>query len=50
MSATGLARVIVTARLIRQLCWNGEKGFFFEYDYQQGSQLPYWGMSAYWAL
>ena len=36
--------------LIRQLCWNGEKGFFFEYDYQQGSQLPYWGMSAYWAL
>jgi alpha,alpha-trehalase len=36
--------------LIRQLCWNSQKGSFFEYDYQQGTQLPYWGVYAYWAL
>jgi alpha,alpha-trehalase len=38
------------AALIRRLCWDGGQGFFFEYDYQQGSQLPYWGVYAYWAL
>ena len=36
--------------LIRQLCWNSQKGSFFEYDYVQGTQLPYWGVYAYWAL
>jgi alpha,alpha-trehalase len=36
--------------LIRRLCWDEAQGFFFEYDYVQGTPLPYWGVYAYWAL
>jgi alpha,alpha-trehalase len=36
--------------LIRRLCWDDSQGYFFEYDYVQGTQLPYWGVYAYWAL
>ncbi len=36
--------------LIRQYCWNQEKGFFFEYNYVQERQLPYWSICAYWTL
>jgi alpha,alpha-trehalase len=35
---------------IRRLCWDPAQGWFFEYDYVAGSQLPYWGIYATWAL
>lgn len=38
------------SRLIRQLCWDPAKGWFFEYDYKQGTQLAYWGIYAMWTL
>jgi len=38
------------AEKIRELCWNEDEGFFFEYQYVQGRQLPYWSLAAYWAM
>ena len=37
-------------RIMRELCWNEREGFFFEYNYKQQKQLPYWSLSAYWTL
>jgi alpha,alpha-trehalase len=36
--------------LVRRLCWDDAQGWFFEYDFVQGQQLPYWGIYATWAL
>ncbi len=38
------------AGLIRDLCWNETDGFFFEYQFTTGRQLPYWSLAAYWTL
>ena len=38
------------AEQIRNLCWNEDEGFFFEYQYVNGKQLPYWSLAAYWAM
>jgi alpha,alpha-trehalase len=38
------------ANLIQDLCWDESQGFFFEYDFVAGTRLPYWSLSAYWAL
>ncbi len=35
---------------IRDLCWDDALGFFFEYDFVAGRQLPFWSNCAYWAL
>lgn len=36
--------------LIRELCWDEEQGFFFEYQYTTGRRLPFWSLAAYWTL
>ncbi|HPN36221.1 MAG TPA: trehalase family glycosidase [bacterium] len=36
--------------LIRELCWDEEQGFFFEYQFTTGRRLPYWSLAAYWTL
>ncbi len=38
------------AALIREYCWNDEHGFFFEYQYEQQKQLPFWSLGAYWTM
>jgi len=38
------------AEKIRELCWNEEKGFFFEYQFEEEKQLPFWSLSGYWAM
>jgi alpha,alpha-trehalase len=38
------------AQLIRDHCWSEELGFFVEYDYVAGAQLPYLSLCAYWTL
>lgn len=35
---------------MRELCWNDEKGFFFEFQYEKKEQLPYWSLAGYWAM
>ncbi len=35
---------------IRDLAWDSERGFFFEYQYERKVLLPYWSLSAYWTL
>jgi alpha,alpha-trehalase len=36
--------------LMRRYCWNESSGYFLEYDYVAGKQLPYISDSAFWAL
>jgi alpha,alpha-trehalase len=45
-------RYIAKARgqRIRDLCWNEEKGFFFEYDFVNERQIPVWSLCAYWTV
>lgn len=38
------------AEVIRDLCWNEEEGFFFEYDFVNERQIPVWSLCAYWAV
>lgn len=38
------------ADLIRHYCWNEAAGYFLEYDYVSGKQLPYISDCAYWTL
>lgn len=38
------------AERIRKYCWNEQVGFFLEYDYIAGKQLPYISTCAYWSL
>lgn len=38
------------AQLIRKYCWNEDEGFFLEYNYQEGRQLPFRSLCAYWPL
>jgi alpha,alpha-trehalase len=38
------------AALIRQYCWNEETGFFLEYDFVSGKQLPCRSDCALWTL
>jgi alpha,alpha-trehalase len=38
------------AALIRELCWDEEAGFFFDYDHEAGRRLPYWSLCGYWPL
>ena len=35
---------------INELCWNEEKGFYFEYNFEQRKQLPFWSLAAYWSM
>lgn len=35
---------------IREYCWDDEKGFFFEYQYEKGERLPFWSLAGYWAM
>jgi alpha,alpha-trehalase len=35
---------------INTLCWNDEKQFYFDFQYIESRQLPYWSLSAYWTL
>ncbi|WP_433892694.1 trehalase family glycosidase [Streptomyces sp. CA-111067] len=36
--------------LIRELCWDEEAGFFFDYDHVAGRRLPHWSLCGYWPL
>ncbi len=38
------------SNLIQDLCWDASQGFFFEYNFQKKTQLPYWSLSAFWAM
>lgn len=38
------------AARIRQYCWNEQDGFFFEYNFVKGQQVPVWSLCAYWAM
>jgi alpha,alpha-trehalase len=38
------------AGLIRELCWNEREGFYLEYDFTRGRQLPEWSLCAYWTM
>lgn len=38
------------AQLIRDLCWDDDQGFFFEFDFVNRRQLPIWSLCAYWAV
>ncbi|MEO7223722.1 MAG: trehalase family glycosidase [Devosia sp.] len=38
------------AQRVRDLCWNEEEGFFFEYDYVDERQIPVWSLCAYWTV
>jgi alpha,alpha-trehalase len=35
---------------VRELCWDDEAGFFFEYDHVRRKRLPFWSLCAYWTL
>lgn len=35
---------------IRDLCWNEEEGFFFEYDFINEKHIPVWSLCAYWTV
>ncbi len=45
-----LQRAEQRKELIRMYCWDQDLGFFFEYDYVRAARLPYWSLTAYWAL
>jgi alpha,alpha-trehalase len=36
--------------LIRELMWDDEKAFFFDYNYVQKKQIPVWSLNAFWVL
>lgn len=38
------------AQHIRELCWNEEAGFFFEYNFVDRRQIPVWSLCAYWTV
>jgi alpha,alpha-trehalase len=38
------------SNLIQDLCWDQSQGFFFEYNFRKETRLPYWSLSAYWAM
>lgn len=38
------------AERLRELCWNEQDGFFFEYDYVRERQIPVWSLCAYWLM
>jgi alpha,alpha-trehalase len=38
------------ADLIRKYCWDDEKGFFFDYQFERGERLPYYSVFAYWTM
>ncbi|MEV0844505.1 trehalase family glycosidase [Streptomyces sp. NPDC049954] len=38
------------AALIRELCWDEEAGFFFDYDHVAGRRLPHWSLCGFWPL
>ncbi|MHC3815134.1 alpha,alpha-trehalase [Streptomyces sp. NBC_00341] len=44
------ARAQERAALIRELCWDEEEGFFFDYDHVAGRRLPHWSLCGFWPL
>ncbi len=38
------------AYTMRELCWNDDKGFFFEFQYEKEEQLPHWSLAGYWVM
>lgn len=36
--------------LIRDLCWDEERGFFFDYDHVSGRRLTHWSLCGFWPL
>ncbi|MDL4818460.1 trehalase family glycosidase [Actinomadura opuntiae] len=36
--------------LIRDLCWDEEQGFFFDFDHVADRRMPYWSLCGYWPL
>ena len=38
------------AQRIRDLCWDEGEGFFFEFDFVEGRQIPVWSLCAYWTV
>lgn len=38
------------AGLIRELCWDEEAGFFFDYDHVSGRRLAHWSLCGFWPL
>ncbi len=38
------------AALVRELCWDEEAGFFFDYDHVSGRRLPHWSLCGFWPL
>ncbi len=38
------------AQRVRDLCWNDTEGFFFEYNFVDGHQIPVWSLCAYWTI
>ena len=38
------------ARKIRELHWDAQAGFFFEYQFEKGVRIPCWSVAAFWTL
>lgn len=38
------------SRLVDELCWDDETGFYFDYDFVQGKRQPYWSVLGYWMM
>jgi alpha,alpha-trehalase len=38
------------AQKIRELNWDPDQGFYFEYQFEEERRLPYWSLNGYWAL
>jgi alpha,alpha-trehalase len=38
------------AAQIRDLCWDADAGFFFEYNWEEGRRGSVWSVCAYWTL
>jgi len=38
------------AQRLRELCWNEQEGFFFEYNFVEARQIPVWSLCAYWTV
>lgn len=49
-SRTWQAEAERRAELIRKYCWDEARGFFFEYQFEQQKQLPFWSLAAYWTM
>lgn len=35
---------------LNALCWDENKGFYFEYNYLKEQKLPFWSLAAYWCM